>query len=193
MHNEAFTYTRQTLEYPRPQFSTLPEDQGDVGGGPLPGDVEIPGGTLMLGATPDEPFVFDNEKWAHSIEIEPFSIARAPVTQSEFATFTENNSYHRKELWSTEGWEWRESVNATQPVYWQRSDNGWLRRHFDKWVPLEPHLPVIHVNYYEAEAYCRWADRRLPTEAEWETAAAVEPNATGDGLSSAETSLSLGR
>ena len=184
MHNEAFTYTRQTLEYPPPCFSTAPEGHGDVGGGPLPGDALIPGGTLMLGATPDEPFVFDNEKWAHPVKIEPFAIARAAVTQSEFATFTEDNGYHRKELWSTEGWEWRESVKATQPVYWKTSNSGWLRRHFDKWVPLEPHLPVIHVNYYEAEAYCRWAGRRLPTEAEWETAAAVEPNSAGNGLSS---------
>ena len=183
MHNEAFTYTRQTLEYPPPGFSAVPEGHRDVGGGPLPGDAQVPGGTLMLGATPDEPFVFDNEKWAHPVEIEPFAIACAAVTQSEFAEFVENNGYLRKELWSADGWEWRESVNATQPVYWKTSNNGWLRRHFDKWVPLEPHLPIIHVNYFEAEAYCRWAERRLPTEAEWETAAAVEPNPAGDGLS----------
>ena len=138
----------------------------------------------MLGATPDEPFVFDNEKWAHPVEIEPFAIARVAVTQSEFAEFVENNGYLRKELWSADGWEWRESVNATQPVYWKTSNNGWLRRHFDQWVLLEPDLPIIHVNYFEVEAYCRWAERRLPTEAEWETAAAAEPSLAGDGLSS---------
>jgi iron(II)-dependent oxidoreductase len=184
MHNEAFTYTRQTLEYPPPRFSTVPDENPNIGGGPLQGDVEIPGGTLMLGATRDEPFVFDNEKWAHPIEIKPFAIARAAVTQSEFAAFTGDNGYRRKELWSAEGWEWRESLNATHPVYWQPSNNGWLRRHFDKWMPLESHLPVIHVNHYEAEAYCRWANRRLPTEAEWEAAAAAEPNPSGDGFSS---------
>ena len=193
MHNEAFTYTRQTLEYPPPRFSAVSESHRDVGGGPLSGDAQIPGGTVMLGATPEEPFVFDNEKWAHPVEMKPFAIARAPVTQSEFAEFVEDSGYLRKELWSVEGWEWRESVNATQPVYWQTADNGWLRRHFDKWVPLEPHLPIIHLNYYEAEAYCRWAGRRLPKEAEWETAAAVEPNPSGGRILFTETSFSLGR
>ena len=64
-----------------------------------------------------------------------FAIARAAVTQSEFAAFTEDSGYLRKELWTKEGWEWRESVDATHPVYWQTSNEGWLRRHFDKWVP----------------------------------------------------------
>jgi gamma-glutamyl hercynylcysteine S-oxide synthase len=171
MHGEAFLYTRQTLGYPRPAL------RGPLAppaaGGPLPGDVEVPGGVFQLGATPAEPFVFDNEKWAHPVELRPFAIARAPVTQAEFSAFVEAGGYERREYWTEVGWRWRAAAGARHPVYWERAGGGWQRRDFDRWVALEPHRPVIHVNWYEAEAYCRWAGRRLPTEAEWEAAAAA--------------------
>lgn len=176
MHGEAFAYTRQTLAY---GAAGGPASVGDEGGGPLLGDARVPGGRFLLGATRDEPFVFDNEKWAHPIEVRPFTIARAPVTQAEFAAFVDDSGYQRKSLWSDAGWRWRSNAGADQPVYWRRDRDEWHRRHFDRWVPLEPHRPVIHVNWYEAEAYCIWARRRLPTEAEWEVAAAGEPGPDG--------------
>ncbi|MFT5365497.1 MAG: iron(II)-dependent oxidoreductase [Candidatus Latescibacterota bacterium] len=170
MHTEAFTYTRQTHGYTPPSFSTPPEAAHK--GGPVLGDVEIPGGTFQLGAAQNDPFVFDNEKWAHPVNLAPFAIARAPVTQNEYAAFVDDGGYGRQEFWSQEGWQWREVEKAEHPIYWRSQNNGtWLRRHFDCWNVLESHLPVIHINGYEAEAYCRWAGRRLPNEAEWEAAA----------------------
>jgi iron(II)-dependent oxidoreductase len=190
MHDEAFLYTRQTLGLPRPALTPPPGGQATaprpaLGGaspqtpscnGALPGDVGIPGGVFLLGSGREEPFVFDNEKWAHPVPLRPFAIARAPVTQSEFAAFVEANGYGRRELWTAEGWRWRELANARQPMHWQREGTGWLRRDFDCWVPLEPYRPVVHVNWYEADAYCRWRGRRLPTETEWEAAASACSN-----------------
>jgi iron(II)-dependent oxidoreductase len=153
--------------------------------GPLPGDVEIPGGTYVLGARPNiegtrrlgpsdvgDGFVFDNEKWAREVEIAPYRIARAPVTNIEFAAFVDANGYLDRSHWSDDGWSWRTSIDAAHPVYWHRgADRTWLLRRFRETVPLPPHEPVIHVNWHEAQAYCRWAGRRLPSEAEWELAA----------------------
>src|SRR5881296_450763 len=172
MHNEAFTYTRQTLGYPAPGIG-LDGASASSGGGSLPGDVEVPGGEFSLGAVPgSEPFVFDNEKWAHPVRLEPFVIARAAVRQAEFLEFVEEGGYRRPELWSGPGAEWLRAAGAEHPLYWRREPGGaWLRRDFDRWVPLEPDRPVVHVNWYEAEAYCRFRARRLPSEAEWETAA----------------------
>jgi len=176
MHGEALTYMRQTLSYPTPQLgSTL----ATLESGPWPGDVEIPGGTFYLGATAEQPFVFDNEKWAHPVEVAPFRMARAPVTNAEFAAFVAEGGYQRRQWWSYQGWVWRTKTQAQHPLYWQRDGQGWWRQHFDKLVPLEPHAPVVHVTWYEAEAYCQWAGRRLPTEAEWEMAASAEPTPDG--------------
>ena len=177
MHAEAMAFSRQTLGWAVPALSgpAAPED----GAGPLPGDAPVPGGRLVIGSTPDEPFVFDNEKWAHEVEVAPFSIARAPVTQAAFAAFVDEGGYVRREPWSDAGWAWRTAEGAEAPVAWRRDGRSWLRRDFDRWVPLEPHRPMVNVCLHEAEAYCRFAHRRLPTEVEWEAAAAGEPGPDG--------------
>jgi len=173
MHSEALSWYRQTQGFPAPCA-----DATVIGGaepaavkGPLPGDANVPGGRFWCGATPDQPYVWDNEKWAYPVEVAPFRIARAPVTQAEFAAFVEGGGYRTEAVWSFEGWRWLQRHAVEQPLYWRNSGAGWKRRHYDRWVPLEPDAPMVHVNAYEASAYCRWAGRRLPSEAEWELAA----------------------
>jgi len=190
MQAAGITSTRQTLGYPAPkigissEFETRGSGLGktDEASRSPDGDAEIPGGTFLLGTTPGTTFVFDNEQWAHLVTLAPFRMARTAVSNGEFAAFVEYGGYKRRDLWTEEGWRWREGVGANHPVYWQRQAGGrWLRRNFDEWVPLEGRLPVLHVNWFEADAYCRWVGRRLPTEVEWEMAACCEP--TPDGRS----------
>jgi iron(II)-dependent oxidoreductase len=117
-------------------------------------------------------FVFDNEKWAHEVRVAPFAISRCAVMNEEFVAFVDEGGYARREWWSDEGWRWREQEPAEHPVYWIPQANGrWLQRFYDQVLPLAATHPVMHVNWYEADAFCRWARRRLPSEAEWELAA----------------------
>ncbi len=180
MHTENLLGVRQTLEYPRPRGLSLMRADADPDY--TPHDVAVPGGTYRIGAPQNSGFVFDNEKWAHEVEIEPFHIASVPVTHAEYAQFVDAGGYENRSWWDRRGWDWRRRGGHAKPVNWEKRGGVWHERLFDRWIPLRANHPICHVNWYEAKAYCRFAGRRLPTEAEWEVAASFDP-ATGQQYS----------
>ncbi len=180
MHAEALAWTRQTMGYGCPSVESSASARRANSGGQHPGDVRVAAQTYSLGAEPApedaaQRFVFDNEKWSHAQELPSYAISRAPVTNREFCDFVKDGGYAQHECWSAPGWVWRSKTESEQPGYWKSEDGIWQQRVFDQWVPLRENAPVVHVGWYEAEAYCRWAGRRLPSEAEWECAASTAP------------------
>jgi iron(II)-dependent oxidoreductase len=177
MHGEALLMTLQTLALPRPPSYPPAVPMAETVASPAT-DVVFDGGTFALGAdraAPRRRFVFDNEKWSHAVDVAPFAMAARCVANAEYAAFVADGGYGRSELWSPAGNAWRIAHRAVHPAYWRRDGDAWQQRQFAEWTPLVYDAPVIHVNAHEAEAYCAWAGRRLPTEAEWEFAAAAAP------------------
>jgi len=131
--------------------------------------IAIKGGLFEIGHD-GAGFAFDNEGPQHRVWLEPFTVADRLVTAGEYAGFIEDGGYRRPELWLSDGWATVEAQEWSAPLYWEAAGAGWAVFGLEGLAPLDPHAPVRHVSYYEAEAYARWAGARLPTEAEWEAA-----------------------
>lgn len=136
--------------------------------------VSYPGGLVEIGhGGPD--FAFDNEGPRHKVWLEPYRLASRPVTAGAFLEFMEDGGYSRSELWLSEGWAAIAARGWEAPLYWERGEAGWMVMTLSGLRPLDPREPVVHVSCYEADAFAQWAGARVPTEAEWEVAAAPLP------------------
>jgi iron(II)-dependent oxidoreductase len=133
--------------------------------------LEIPAGPFAMGA-PDDRFAYDNERPRHVVDLPAYRIGRSAITNATFLRFVEGGGYQRREWWSDEGWSWKEDYDITHPGGWAAGPEGWRQWRIDGWAPLHPGEPVVHVSWFEADALARAHDARLPTEAEWEKAAA---------------------
>lgn len=166
MHAEAFCWLRTTLGHAAPDGVRLPRV------GPA-GQVAIEGGEVEIGRRADAPgFAFDNELPGRTLRLQAFEIDVAPVRCDAFARFVDAGGYDDPHFWPGAAGVWRASSTPAHPARWRRGPNGdWQLRWFDRWLPMVADSPVMHVNAFEAEAWCRWAGRRLPSAAEWEHAA----------------------
>jgi ergothioneine biosynthesis protein EgtB len=146
------------------------------------GWVEGETGIIEIGAHPDRGFAFDSETPRHPVVLAPHALADRCVTNAEWQAFIADGGYTRPELWLADGWAWVKREGIAAPLYWRERDGHWLQFALDGLRPLHPAAPVSHVSHYEADAFARWAGARLPTEAEWESAAAGLDPAAGTQL-----------
>jgi iron(II)-dependent oxidoreductase len=169
-HDETMlaTLNLRRSEYP---IVELPPPAGRA---PALKEVLVKGGPFQMG-TDMEPWAYDNERRAHTVDVPSFWIDTAPVSNGDYIGFIESGGYDDGRWWSAKGWAWRHEEGLAHPQFWIAQGGRWFRNRFGRIEPLPLDEPVQHVCFYEAEAYAKWAGKRLPTEPEWEKAASWDP------------------
>ncbi|MEU3298705.1 ergothioneine biosynthesis protein EgtB [Streptomyces sp. NPDC006678] len=170
-HDETMLITHQLRRGPAALDAPEPPAGGTAG---LPVEVLVPQGPFTMG-TSAEPWALDNERPAHRRDVPAYFIDTTPVTNGAFQAFIAEGGYTDERWWAPEGWDQIRKHGITAPLFWRHEGGQWLRRRFGVTELVPEDEPVLHVSWYEADAYARWAGRRLPTEAEWEKAARHDP------------------
>jgi len=179
MHHEAALYMAQALSI-RPLAQTGPAAGEAAGQGA--GELAFATTSFQVGEAEGD-FAFDNELAVHPARVEAFRIDAEPVGNAAFASFVESGGYGEPRWWTEQGWQWRSRNEARQPRDWRAGRDGWRRCAFGQLEPLIESAPVVNLCLHEAQAWCRWAGRRLPTEVEWELAASsFTPDAAGSSV-----------
>ncbi len=170
MHGEAFCWMRAALGYSAPEHMTIPKVAVSI-------SLSIDGAKTKIGIDHSATgFSFDNECPARGIILSNYEIDSTPLSAGEFAKFVDDGGYEKPQFWPDEAGAWRAQSVCAHPQRWRRGSGGdWQTRWFELWLPLEPNSVAIHLNAFEAKAYCLWAGRRLPSAAEWEYAAETHP------------------
>jgi iron(II)-dependent oxidoreductase len=183
-HVETMLATLQLLpDFEHPLAHEAPDRRGvdaacDAGASEAePGgaaEILVEGGPFIMG-TDNVAWTYDNERPAHEVDIPAFWIDTTPVTNGAYLEFVDGGGYHDPAHWTDAGWAWRQEAGLEHPQFWIRNDGGWARVRFGRVEPLPLDDPVQHVCWFEADAFARFAGKRLPTEAEWEKAASWDP------------------